>query len=104
MQLDLEKYLPYLDGLELPREKKEELLHILWRMMEVQADSAFGLNPVPLSYGQLHKGDSRDSADSVNLKGLPLSRCHGPAANENNHGNDDSATDNNERKNYATGQ
>lgn len=40
MKLKMEKYLPYLDGMNLSKEKKEEMLEALWRIVEPQADKA----------------------------------------------------------------
>ena len=46
MELNVEKYIPYLDEFDLTREEKEKVLHTLWIFMESQAEQAFGLHPV----------------------------------------------------------
>ena len=46
MTFDLEKYLPFLEGIDAPLSHKEEMLRSVWGIMESQVDQAFGLHPV----------------------------------------------------------
>lgn len=46
MNFDLDKYLPFLDEIDLPLSQKEEMLRTVWGMMESQVDQAFGVHPV----------------------------------------------------------
>ena len=46
MSLNIEKYRLYLEGLELTRAQKEELIRTVWSFMEAAVDKAFGLHPV----------------------------------------------------------
>jgi len=48
MNLDVKKYLPFLEELELSRERKEEIIRTVWGIMESQVDLAFGIHPVQL--------------------------------------------------------
>ncbi len=85
MALDIEKYLPYLDEYDWKREEKVEMLRSLWRMMEAQADKAFGLNSLQLSCGQSHHNSLRNQQNSVDSKDQPISQSYGEAANNNSH-------------------
>lgn len=49
MEFELEEYLPYLDGLDIPLSDKEEMLRTTWKFMEAQVDIAFGLGSVQLA-------------------------------------------------------
>jgi len=64
MQPDINKYLPMLEGLDLSHEKKIDLIHDLWRIMESFVDRAFGIHPT-----QQHRDNSLkvDLQDSGNL-------------------------------------
>jgi hypothetical protein len=42
---DIDKYLPYVDHLDLTQEEKIELIHTVWHISEVFVDRAFGLHP-----------------------------------------------------------
>jgi hypothetical protein len=42
---DIEKYLPYVDHLDLTQEEKIELIHTVWHICETFVDRAFGLHP-----------------------------------------------------------
>lgn len=46
MTPDIEKYRAYVDGFDLPEERKIELIHTVWQMMQSFADRAFGDDPV----------------------------------------------------------
>jgi hypothetical protein len=46
MQPDINKYLPMLDGMDLSREQKTDLIHDLWHIMEGFVDRAFGTHPL----------------------------------------------------------
>ncbi len=85
MALDVEKYLPYLDEYDWARDEKVEMLRSLWRMMEAQADKAFGLNSLQLSCGQLHQSSLRNQQSSVDSKDQSISKSYGEAANNNFH-------------------
>jgi hypothetical protein len=80
--VDTEKYLPYLDRYEWSREEKIELLHSVWRMMEAEADKAFGLNSYQLSCGQVPDNNLQNHKDSVNSKVQVISDCYRHAAND----------------------
>lgn len=85
MVLDIEKYLPYLDGYDWSREEKIEILRCVWRIMEAQADRAFELNTLPSSCGQSHQNSLRNQRNSLDLKDKPLSQSYGEAANDHSH-------------------
>lgn len=82
MPLDIEKYLPYLDQYAWSREEKIELLHSVWRMMEAEADKAFGLNSYQLSCGQASDSNLRNQKGSVNSKDQVISDFYRQAAND----------------------
>ncbi len=46
MTLDIEEYIPYLEGLAMSRANKEQMIRIVWGFMESHIDQAFGLHPV----------------------------------------------------------
>ncbi len=76
MKPDIEKYLPYLDHLDLSDEKKIELIHSVWHICEAFVDQAWGLSPMQqidfksdkLKFTKPKKGKSAKSA----LRGLYL--------------------------------
>ena len=49
MPLDFEKYMPYLDKFDMPREHKEQIIRTVWNFMGEQVDVAFGQHPVQLA-------------------------------------------------------
>lgn len=49
MTLDIEKYMPYLDGYDMPFERKEEIVRIICNFAQEQVDIAFGQHPVQLA-------------------------------------------------------
>lgn len=46
MKPDIDKYLPMLDGMDLSKEQKIELIHDLWNIMQSFVDRAFGVHPL----------------------------------------------------------
>ena len=46
MNFELDKYLPFMEGIDAPLSHKEEMLRTVWGIMESQVDQAFGLHPV----------------------------------------------------------
>mgnify|MGYP003664350818 CR=1 FL=1 len=46
MKPDIDKYLPMLDGMDLSREQKVQLIHDLWNIMQSFVDRAFGIHPL----------------------------------------------------------
>lgn len=46
MPLEIEKYMPFMEGLELPHAQKEDFLRVVWGLMESCVDQAFGMHPV----------------------------------------------------------
>ena len=64
---DLSKYQPYLDGLSISPEQKQELLAVLWKIMTVFADSGFGLEPTQLICGWIdqYHADGANAPDGV---------------------------------------
>lgn len=85
MALDIEKYLPYLDGYGWSQEEKIEILRYVWRMMETHADTAFRLNGLSSSCGKSHQNSLRNQQNVVDSKGQPVSQSYGEAANDNPH-------------------
>ncbi len=49
MSFDKEIYRPYLKSLNLFHEKEDDVLHLLWSMMQHCVDSAFGKTSVQLA-------------------------------------------------------
>lgn len=82
MALDIEKYLPYLDGYGWSREEQIEILRCVWRMMEAQADKAHKLNVSQRPRGKTHQNSLRNQQKSVDSKHQPLSQFYGEAAND----------------------
>lgn len=52
MQPDIEEYRQYVDRFDISEEKKIELIHAVWLMMQSFVDTAFGYHPVQLSLKQ----------------------------------------------------
>jgi hypothetical protein len=51
--LDLSRYRRHVDHLDLPDEKKDEMLRVLWTIAQSFVDRAFGLDPVQQVGGSL---------------------------------------------------
>ncbi|MEO1039509.1 MAG: hypothetical protein AAFX09_08180 [Pseudomonadota bacterium] len=64
---NLSKYEPYLDGLSISSEQKQELLAVLWKIMTAFADAGFGLEPTQLICGWIEQSqaDGADAPDDV---------------------------------------
>lgn len=65
MPPDIEKYRRYVDGFDLSEERKVELIHTVWAIMESFVDRAFGLHPVQLCRSASPAGDSNAAADQI---------------------------------------
>lgn len=46
MKFNAEKYLPCMALVNIPLAQEEEILRVIWTLMEAQVDKAFGLHPV----------------------------------------------------------
>lgn len=68
MQPDINKYLPMLDGMDLSREQKIELIHDLWHIMESFVDRAFGIHPEQFITKKNHVSDLQDSTKRLESK------------------------------------
>ena len=49
MTVDVEKYRCHLQTLDLTQDRKDELIHIVFAIMQSFVDKAFGVHPVQLS-------------------------------------------------------
>tara|TARA_R110001592_G_scaffold27763_9_gene102675 strand:+ start:128 stop:397 length:270 start_codon:yes stop_codon:yes gene_type:complete len=75
MQPDINKYLPMLENMDLSREKKIELIHDLWNIMESFVDRAYGIHPDQQTAKKNRVSDLQDSAKSIksnNHQNTPL--------------------------------
>jgi hypothetical protein len=55
MTVDVEKYRCHVQSIDLPQDRKDELIHIVYSIMESFVDRAFGIHPVQLSLGSAHQ-------------------------------------------------
>lgn len=65
--LDLSRYRRHVDHLDLPDEKKDEMLRVLWTIAQSFVDRAFGLDPV-----QQVSGSLSGPAEHASVPALPL--------------------------------
>jgi len=65
---DIEKYLAYLEGGELTRAQKEEMIRTVWGLMEASIDKAFGLHPVQAVCGYERKKRSQSLPQGIDSK------------------------------------
>lgn len=79
---DIDKYLPFLDQYDWPKKDKIEIIHAVWRMMEAQADKAFGLSAVQLSCGQSKNITSQNQQSTLDSKNSPTQKFRPIAAND----------------------
>lgn len=68
---DIDKYLPYVDHLDMPKEDKIELIHTVWHIMEAFVDRAFGLHPSQQVLGADIRKIVLDHADLVKSRAQP---------------------------------
>lgn len=66
--LDLSRYRRHVDHLDLPDEKKDEMLRVLWTIAQSFVDRAFGLDPV-----QQVSGSLSGPAEHASVPALPPS-------------------------------
>ena len=48
MLVDVEKYRRHVQSIDLPQDRKDELIHIVFAIMQSFVDKAFGVHPVQL--------------------------------------------------------
>lgn len=86
MILDIEKYLPELDGYDLTREQKETMLRCVWNIMEACANRAFHKHPVQQARQEIqHSSDNRRlhlCSRSIDSKGRGISSRFKHSASE----------------------
>jgi len=78
MQPDVNKYLPMLEGLDLSKEKKIDLIHDLWRIMEVFVDRAFGIHSAHEFGEENSKSNLQDSANLLESSNNQDQNCSPP--------------------------
>lgn len=61
MKPDIDKYLPMLDGMDLSREQKVQLIHDLWNIMQSFVDRAFGIHPLQQVCNKTLNSDLQES-------------------------------------------
>ncbi len=71
MQPDVNKYLPMLDGMDLTREQKTELIHDLWHIMQSFVDRAFGSHPLQQCRNNNKNSDLHDSNKCIDSTSSP---------------------------------
>ncbi len=49
MPIDLEKYRHYVRSIDLPQDRKDKWIQIIYSVMEPFADAAFGIHPVQVA-------------------------------------------------------
>ncbi len=69
MPLDVEKYRCHVQSINLPQERKDELIQIVYSILESFADAAFGVHPVQLSLGSASQKISESSVLCAMLDG-----------------------------------
>lgn len=80
MKLDIEKYLPHLDGLNVSRQRKQEIIDTVWNMMQLSVDKAFGIHPVQTARQQTRKNISEIGRRRLESKGKKNKRCFNHAS------------------------
>jgi hypothetical protein len=64
MQLDIERYRPYVDHFDMPEEQKIELIHIVSRIMQSFVERAFGKSPEQVLLGtDFHSASDPDAVE-----------------------------------------
>ena len=51
MFIDVEKYRHHVQSIDLPQDRKDELIHTIYAILQSFVDRAFGMHPVQLSLG-----------------------------------------------------
>lgn len=65
MEFDPDKYRRHLGPLDLGKEKEDEILLLLWRVMDEFASSAFGEHTVQLAEGKRDSGARRATSEML---------------------------------------
>jgi len=85
MNIDVKKYMPHTDAFDMPREKKVELITIIYSMMESVIDEAFSTHPVQLAQEDSEENclqDDQQTIDSIENSTLQVFNDCADAANE----------------------
>lgn len=69
MTVDVEKYRCHLQTLDLTQDRKDELIHIVYRIVESFRDRAFGEHPVQQSVGSISQKLAETRARRVMIGG-----------------------------------
>lgn len=81
MQLDASRYRHFVDGLDVPEDRKNELIRIVWTMMQSFVDRAFGDAPEQILLGKSRERPTACGPDRIGL-GLKLTPTYNAAAVE----------------------
>ena len=82
MILNVEKYLPYLDELDLSPAQKIEMMTSVWCLMESQVDKAFELHQVQLAQKEKAKTILQSRTESLDSNPSHISRSFDLAMRE----------------------
>lgn len=66
--LDVERYLPMTDSLDIEEEQKREFIETLWEIMVTIADLGLGIDPVQILLGNTGDCASEAGADLIECK------------------------------------
>jgi hypothetical protein len=73
MGLSLQKYFPYLDGLDMSAAEKEDIIRTVWGLMESQVDQAFGRHPVQAIRGYISNDNLQSPTTGIDSNNvIPL--------------------------------
>lgn len=78
MKPDIDKYLPMLDGMDLNKEQKIELIHDLWHIMQSFVDRAFGMHPLQQLRNKTLNSDLQESILRLDSKPITQSSEDSP--------------------------
>ncbi len=68
MKPDLDRYLPYIEDIEMSDKQKQELLASLWTVMQVFVDLGFGVDATQNAIFAKQISAGKESADSLRFK------------------------------------
>ena len=75
MALDVEKYKPFLAGMNLSEQEQTELIKNVWAILEGFVDQAFGQHPIQQCGRALEHSDLQSSIDSLeSVESQPLAK------------------------------
>tara|TARA_R110001599_G_scaffold182328_1_gene375294 strand:- start:1507 stop:1779 length:273 start_codon:yes stop_codon:yes gene_type:complete len=72
MLVDVEKYRRHVQSIDLPQDRKDELIHTIYAILQSFVDRAFGVHPVQLSLNSRSQKLSEIPLQRASIRDIPI--------------------------------